>query len=204
MKYRKYINKLNIGATIFLALALTACASNGRAPDSVEVEEESEGGNTRVPSKFDGREPSSMKGNFSWLNEVEDDFGRIAAETSHRAVASQNQREVLMKQKDWTFSYLPKTNHFYVDLQGTQYQMVQTRVDDGERFAFAAEGQSENPLTFAVTKGEGRAVASNEGEKCSAEISYWNKKSKAYVTERKALLGASCERMLSVLKDYVP
>ncbi|MGZ3704091.1 MAG: hypothetical protein ACXWP1_01060 [Bdellovibrionota bacterium] len=166
------------------------------------MQTDEDGGNHKAPSRFDGREPSSMKGDFTWLNDVEDEFGRVAAETSSRAVASQNKHEVLMKQKEWAFSYLPKTNHFYVDLQGTQYQMVQTKIDDGERFAFAAEGQADNPLTFAVTKGEGRNVAS--GDTCTTEISYWSKSAKSYVTEHKALTGKSCARMLGLLKDYVP
>lgn len=199
MKYRKYILLIKTGAIVLTALSLAACASGGRSPDSVNEEENAD----RIQQhRFDGREPSSMHGDFTWLNEVEDDFSRIAAETSNRAVASQNKHEVLLKQKDWKLSFLPKTNHFYVDLQGVTYKMVQTTINDGERFAFAAEGQSENPLTLAVSRGEGRKVAS--GSVCDTEISYWNKKSKTYVTDRNAVSGGSCERLLSLLKDYVP
>ena len=208
MKYRMYCKSVKIGAMFVVALGLSACAytpnkdtGTDRQPDSVQTDEDG-GQDHHVPSRFDGREPSSMKGDFTWLNDVEDEFGRVAAETSSRAVASQNKHEVLMKQKEWAFSYLPKTNHFYVVLQGTQYQMVQTKIDDGERFAFAAEGQAENPLTFAVTKGEGRNVAS--GDACTTEISYWSSSSKSYVTERKSIAGKSCTRMLGLLKDYVP
>lgn len=207
MKYRKYYRQIKITASLAAAFTLVSCAStqkDGREPDSVQTEDSGAKGSNRAdrPSRFDGREPSSMKGNFTWLNEVEEDFGRIAAETSSRAVASQNKHDVLMKQKEWSFSYLPKTNHFYVDLQGSQYRMVQTKIDDGERFAFAAEGQAENPVTFAVTKGEGRSVAS--GEACAVEISYWSKHAKSYVTDRQTLEGKRCERMLKLLKDYVP
>lgn len=203
MKYRKYYIQIKIGALFTMALGLAACASTNtqnsdRAPASVK----SDGADADNAGKFDGREPASMKGDFTWLNEVEEDFGRIAAETSKRAVASQNKQEVLVKLKEWNFSYLPKTNHFYVVLQGIQYQMVQTKIDDGERFAFAAEGQAENPVTFAVTKSEGRNVAS--GKSCDAEISYWSKSAKAYVTERKSISGKPCERMLGLLKEYVP
>ena len=203
MKYRKYCKQIKIGAMFILALGMSACATTNnenmdREPASVKTEEEK----GDRPGKFDGREPASMKGDFTWLNEVEADFGRIAADTSKRAIANQSKHEVLLKQKDWNFSFLPRTNHFYVEVNGMQYQMVQTKIDDGERFAFAAEGQAENPLTFAVTKGEGRNVAS--GKSCDAEISYWSKRSKSYVTERKSLNGKSCERMLTLLKDYVP
>ena len=205
MKYRKYYIQIKIGAFFTLALGLSACATTNntqnidREPSSVKSEEGREADRS---GQFDGREPASMKGDFTWLNEVEEDFGRIAAETSKRAVASQNKQEVLVKLKEWNFSYLPKTNHFYVVLQGTQYQMAQTKIDDGERFAFAAEGQAENPLTFAVTKSEGRNVAS--GKSCDAEISYWSKSAKSYVTERKTVSGKPCERMLGLLKEYVP
>lgn len=199
MKYRKYTSLIKLGAIILSALGLAACASTGsRHLDSVTDEERDE----RIQNKYDGREPASMQGDFTWLNAVEDDFGRIAAETSNRAVASQNKREVLMKQKDWSLSFLPKTNHFYVDLQGVTYKMVQTTINDGERFAFAAEGQAENPLTLSVAKGEGRKVAS--GAVCDTEISYWHKQSKAYISDRKSVDGKPCERLLSLLKDYVP
>lgn len=214
MKYRMYCqsikhsvkrsitHSIKFGPAVIAALSLSACAttaSQPRPPTSVQADE-TEGG--QQAAAIDGREPSSMKGDFPWLNEVEDEFGRVAAETSSRAVASQNKPEVLMKQKEWSFSFQPKTNHFYVELQGTPYSMVQTKLDDGGRFAFAAEGQAENPLTFAVTKGEGRSVASGDG--CTTEISYWSKTAKSYVTERKTVWGKSCARMLELLKDYVP
>jgi hypothetical protein len=200
MKYRMYVKSIKIGSVIFAALSLSACATtaNNRQSQTVQADET----DAQKTAALDGREPSSMKGDFTWLNDVEDEFGRVAAETSSRAVASQNKPEVLMKQKEWSFSFQPKTNHFYVELQGTPYSMVQTKLDDGGRFAFAAEGQAENPLTFAVTKGEGRSVAS--GDSCTTEISYWSKNAKSYVTERKAVAGKSCARMLGLLKDYVP
>lgn len=196
MQYRKYKSLIKLGAISIIALNLFSCASTGeRSPDSVMDSDTKR-------EMIDGREPASMRGDFTWLNEVEDDFGRIADETSSRAVASQNKQEVLMKQKDWAFSYLPKTNHFYVNLQGVAYKMIQTNINDGERFAFAAEGQPENPLTFSVAKGEGRNVASSAN--CVTEISYWNKRSKSYVTDKKDITGKECERVLSLLKDYVP
>lgn len=208
MKYRMYCKQIEKRAALALALALQACAytpskeAANRQPDSVQTDEEDAGSRPDAPGRFDGREPAGMRGDFTWLNEVESEFGRVAAETSSRALAGQNKQEILMKQKDWAFGYLPRTNHFYVTLQGTQYQMVQTKIDDGGRFAFAAEGQSESPVTFAVTRGEGRSVAS--GDACSAEISYWSKSAKSYVTERKSVAGRPCARMLGLLKDYVP
>jgi len=198
MGYRKYVSKIKSGAIIIMALGFVACASTGdRSPDSV-YESDEEGESVR---EYDGREPASLHGDFTWLNEVEDDFSRIAAETSNRAVASENQHEVLLQRKGWTFSYLPKTNHFYVKLQGSSFKMVQTRINDGERFAFAAEGQSENPVTFSVAKATGRRVASTV---CDTEISYWNKKSKSYVTDKVQLNGKSCSNLITKLKDYVP
>ena len=148
MKYRMYCNRIRVGSLFFLALSLASCANtpykdengNERQPSSVQTDKGDgdssnhkarfDGRQTEAQPQFDGREPSSMKGDFTWLNEVEDEFGRVAAETSSRAVASQNKHEVLMKQKEWSFSYLPKTNHFYVDVNGTQFQMVQTKIEE--------------------------------------------------------------------------
>ncbi|RZA07524.1 MAG: hypothetical protein EOP11_07445 [Proteobacteria bacterium] len=197
MMYRTYASTIKFGFFAFLTLSLTACATGEKSVGSVSTDENN-------PRRYDGREPASLHGDFTWLNQVEDDFGRIADETSTRAVASSNQQETLMKDKNWSFSYLPKTNHFYVDLGGTAYRMVQTRINDGERFAFAAEGQAENPLTFSVARGEGRTVASSENEACETEISYWSKKTKSYVTDRTTVKGKNCQRMISLLKDYVP
>ena len=42
------------------------------------------------------------------------------------------------------------------------------------------------------------------GDNCSMEISFWSKRAKNYVTERKSVSGKSCARMLGLLKDYVP
>ncbi|MGE3261113.1 MAG: hypothetical protein AB7K68_04995 [Bacteriovoracia bacterium] len=200
MKYRKYVNTIRSGALIILALGLAACASTGNREIS-SVKDDSDASENR--KKYDGREPAAMHGDFTWLDEVGDNFGRIAADNSNRAVASENKHQVLVKQKDWAFSFLANTNHFYVDVQGTNYKMIQTRINDGERFAFAAEGQAENPVTFSVVKTEsdGRKVAS---ESCDSEISYWNKKSKSYVTERKTIVGKPCGNLLSLLRDYVP
>ena len=201
MKYRKYESMIKAGAIALMSLGLAACASSGgRQLDSVGDEEHTK---SKV-QQFDGREPASMHGDFTWLNEVEDDFGRIAAETSNRAVASQDKHETLVKEKGWTFSFHPKTNHFYVVVQGVSYKMIQTRIDEGERFAFAAEGQAENPVTFSVLRGDGRGVASSGPAACGIEIAYWNKKSKSYATENKSFSGKACERLLSLLKDYVP
>jgi hypothetical protein len=199
MKYRKYTSKILSGAIIIIALGLSACASTGgRHPDSVTTEEDSE---SIQQKEYDGREPASLHGDFTWLNDVEDDFSRIAAETSNRAVASESKHEVLVKRNGWNFSYLPKTNQFYVGVQGDSYKMVQTKINDGERFAFAAEGQAENPLVFSVVRKQGRNVASST---CETEISYWSKNAKSYVTDNVKMQGKSCAQLLTRLKDYVP
>lgn len=196
MKYRKYLSKVSIGATIaILSLSFMSCASTTSSTNTAEEAETKK-------EEYDGREPASLRGEFTWLDEVGDNFGKIAAETSNRAVASQSKHEFLMKKPNWSFSYLPKTNHFYVDVQGVSYQMIQTKINDGERYAFAAEGQAENPLTISVVKNEGRSTAS--GAVCESEISYWSKKSKSYVNETNVVKGKACERMLTLLKDYIP
>jgi hypothetical protein len=193
-----YKSLIKNGAMIAIALAISACASTGdRNPDSTQEEDVE-----FQHEKYDGREPRALQGDFTWLNEVEDEFGRISSRTSSRTVASQTKQEVLMKNNDWAFGFMPKGNHFFVEAQGASYKMVQARISDGERFAFAAEGLGENPVIFSVARGEGRNVAS--GTVCDTEISFWNKRTNRYVTERRSVGGERCARMLSVLKDYVP
>lgn len=198
MKYRKYIFEIKTWAVLIFAVSLVSCASGQRAPDSVPTEEEQ----VKKEKDYDGREPASLRGDFTWLNEVEDNFSKVAEATSDRAVASTRKKEVLIKKKDWNFGFHEKANQFFASVQGTDFKMVQTRINDGERYAFAAEGQAENPVTFSVMRAEGRGVAS--GQLCETEISYWNKKSKTYVTEQSQIKGKTCEHLLDLLKDYVP
>lgn len=199
MKNRMFKSVIKTGA-IIMAFGLAACASTGsRSPDSVNSDEREKTIHERAT---EGREPGALKGDFTWLNEVEENFNRSASATSNRSVASEKKPEVLLKKKEWAFSYIPKTNHFYVNLDGTTYEMIQTRINDGERFAFAAAGQADNPLTFAVMRGDSRKLAS--GEVCETEISYWRKSKNAYVTDKVQVKGKNCSRLLSLLNNYVP
>ncbi len=97
MKYRKYIQSIRSGALIILALGLAACASTGNREVSSIHKDDSDGSDRA--EKYDGREPAAMRGDFTWLNEVEDNFGRIADDSRNRAVASDNKNQVLVKQK---------------------------------------------------------------------------------------------------------
>lgn len=196
MKYRKYISIKN-GAILGIILLAVGCASmdEGRSIDSTSNEDEEH-------MRYDGREPASARGDFGWLNQVEDDFGRIASETSSRAIASQNKREVLATSKKWAFSYLPKSNNFYLELNGATYKMIQTKINEGERFAFAAEGQSENPVVIAFTKGSERNPASETA--CRGEISYWSISKRAYISEDQTLSRENCNQLWTALREYVP
>lgn len=194
MQYRKYKIAILVGLCLISAQGLLACkqASVERKPDSI----------TKPDEGNDGREPASMQGVVNWLDDVGDKFNRIASDTSNRAVASENEKEMLIQQKNWSFSYLPKTNHFYIGLQGEVYSMVQTSFGDGESYAFAAEGQAENPVTLSVIPSKGREVAS--GSACNTEISYWNAQAHRYVKDSEHLSGKACARLMKKLKDYVP
>lgn len=200
MTYRKY-NFAILG--IITTLILSACATTGaREPSSINDEEENTRGVINRPEHQHGREPAAMKGNFQWLDQVEEDFGRIASETSHRTVASEQSKETYIKQKAWNLSFSEKTNSFYVNFGEQNYKLVQTSIGDGESYAFAAEGQTENPVTLSVIHKMGRNVAS--GGDCQAELSYWSAQKHAYVKEQTELQGAGCARLVQKLKDYVP
>ena len=201
MKYRKYKSAILVVGMFIVAQGFIACASStsGRNPDSLEDQEQ------KAPThrySYDGREPSSTNDKFTWIDDVGDNFGRIAADTSNRAVASENKKEVLLAKKNWSFSYLPKTNTFYEGLQGETYPMLQPSIGGGDTYAFAAQGQAENPVTLSIAKDTGRVVAS--GVQCEAELSYWNVKTHNYAKDTIKLHGEACERVISRLKDYVP
>jgi len=191
MAYRKY--KFTVLGLLFIAFAMGACTSTGvRKPSSINNEME----------RHRGREPAALKGNFTWLDQVEEDFGRIAAETSSRTVASEQSKKTYIKKKNWWFAYSEKNNSFYANINGQNYKMVQTSISDGESFAFTAEGQTENPVTLSILHKAGRKVASNGS--CNAELSYWNTHKHAYVKENTKLKGKSCAQLITKLKDYVP
>jgi hypothetical protein len=207
MGYRKYLKLVQgVTVTILFAAGFAACSSTGvvqRSPDSINEDNKSEEGNGRE-YRLDGREPAgaSNRGDVGWLNEVEDDFGRIADETSSRTVASSKGNETLLKKGSWALQYAPSNNQFIVAVDGASYRMVQTSIGDGESFAFTAEGQAENPVTLNVSKvNEVRAVASL---RCRAEVSYWNKQTHAYNKDRVETQGKACENLIVRLKEYVP
>lgn len=204
MEYRKYQKMITAGAFVLSALIITGCAGAERKPVSVD-----NNGDTKAEEmekriyRYDGREPASSKsGDITWLNEVEEDFGRIASETSSRTVASNKNREVLVAHKQWSFQYASGSNQFFMNLGGNTYRMVQTNVGDSDLFSFAAEGQAENPMTFSVGRmKEGRVPASVS---CEAELQFWNKSTRAYQKDRTEVRGSGCESLISRLKNYIP
>lgn len=200
MKYRKYIpNTIIIISAIVLSGLIAGCSTvEGREPASVQDQNE-----TTRKSRIDGEEPHSMQGDIGWLNEVEERYQRISAEAANRGIASAGKAETLIKQKNWTFTYQPKTNNFFMALKGETFKMVQTQLNDGERYAFAAETTGDKPATITVSKNGDRNIASNESV-CDAEISYWNKKSSSYTVDRSTIKGKTCSKLLAKLKDYVP
>ena len=204
MEYRKYINLVQ-GVIVFAALGFAACSSTGtvnRSPDSINQEQDQDEIDLRRQYQMDGREPASAKGDFTWLDEVEEDFGKIADETSSRTVASAGGKEVILKQNNWALQYAPSSNQFFVSVDGSAYRMVQTDIGDGDSFAFAAEGQAENPVTLNVSRiHEGRVIASLT---CRAELSYWNKGERAYNKDRAVIQGKNCEHLIERLKEFVP
>ncbi|NUM89057.1 MAG: hypothetical protein HUU37_07630 [Bdellovibrionales bacterium] len=204
MAYRKYQKMITAGALVLSALFITGCAGAERKPGSLEKDEDkkAEEAERRI-YRYDGREPASARsGDITWLNEVEEDFGRIAAETSSRTVASNKNREVLVAHKRWTFQYAAGSNQFFVNMGGSTWRMVQTNVGDSDLFSFAAEGQADNPVTFSVGRvKEGRVPASVA---CEAELQFWNKGDRAYQKDRAEVRGDGCEKLLSRLKSYVP
>ena len=205
MLYRKYESMIKNGAklaVVGLALSLSSCATyynNDRKPSSVE---DGVSGTLKDPDT-DGREPGSgPRAEASWLDDVSDEFNRVANENSNRTVASEGKNEILLKRKNWSFNYQPKANQFYVDINGELHKVSQNMVNDERRFSFSEEGESKNPLTFSVAKNLGRGVAS--GLTCVTEISYWKPESSKYVTESVKLKGKNCDTLISKLKDYAP
>lgn len=155
----------------------------------------------------EGREPASMVGNQDWLNEVQDDFSRIADETSSRSVASRKP-DILIERERWAFQFTPASNRYNLRLDGVSYQMVQTNFDDQDIFSFAAEGQTESPITLTFARNEGRQFASveaaNQASACSVELSFWDSKNKKHKKDEANIQGERCDRVVDQLRSYVP
>lgn len=196
--YKMYFNR-SITTVLFSLAILSGCATtkpSGAERDPAAAERETE-----------GREPASMVGNQEWLNEVQDDFSRIADETSSRSVASRKP-DILVERSRWAFQYVPANNRFNLRLDGATYPMIQTSLDDQDLFSFAAEGQTETPITLTFSRNEGRQYASLEAagaaSACSVELSFWDGKNKKYQKDEANIQGERCDRVVEQLRSYVP
>lgn len=199
--YRMCIVRKSLGLVALLSL-LSGCAGTGK------VVEESDADDREPASSQDAniREPSSLVGNVDWLNDVQDDFSRIADETSSRAVASK-QPDILLQKPRWTFLFHPNTNKFTLRLDGKSYGMVQTSIDDSSNFSFAAEGQTETPITLSVSlldEERAPAQAGAVANLCTAELSFWDSQGKRYQKDSTDLRGERCARVIEQMRSFVP
>lgn len=205
MKYKMYrrIQHFAAFASVFF---LAACATtNSRSGEDGREPASSEDQNIR--------EPASLVGNYEWLNEVQEDFSRIADETSSNRGVASGQPDVLVQCTRWSFLFNPVSNRFSVRLDNTNYWMVKTNLDDNDSFSFAAEGQAETPLTLtvAVTRSEERTPAQAATATpvivptaCDIELSFWDGKNKRYQKEPASIQGERCARVVEQLRSYVP
>lgn len=208
MKYRMYkISKQWIA--VIASLLLVGCSTMGKSGATGDTYADAIVENDREPASVNdtsGREPAAMVGNQEWLNEVQDDFSRIADETSSRTVASRKP-DVLVERARWVFQYMPANNQFLLKLDGSNYGMIQTSLDDQNLFSFAAEGQTETPITLTVARNDGRQVAEAAtiaNASCSVELSYWDAKNKKYQKDAADFRGQHCDKVINQLRSYVP
>jgi hypothetical protein len=187
--YRKY--KLVLASGILaISLGIVGCAGSGvRSPNSVE--------------QYDGNEPREhvKRIDLGWLNDVEQDFGTVAARSSSRSLASQD-KEVLFKHSDRSFFYQKTSNQFFLQIDGLTYRMAQSTLGDGGNYSFAAEGASENPPSVSIKGATSRGLASER--KCTVNIGYFAKGKSVYTQDQVKVNTKSCVHMTQILKDYVP
>lgn len=147
------------------------------------------------------REPSSLQGNFSWLDKVERDFDRIASEAGDRSIASSGKNIVWASKKRWSFFY--KNKHFFCRLDGKDYPLQLTNLESTDYYSFSVKGGKESFLTLSVHPSEGRGLASSQST-CFVELSFWDEKRRKYREEGVSLSGSRCLKMLKQLQSYVP
>lgn len=216
MKYRKY-NNMKIKFFLIVVASLTVgCATGNRdsrtefaCEDCLVIKEDKEakfGEETRNLASAEedavDREPASMVGDFKWLNKVQDDFDRIAAESTHRSVANTNP-SILLARKRWSFRYFPDRNNFGLKLDNRQFDLVQTKFENTGVYAFAAEGQVENPITLSVSQAEDTYAYSDSGN-CVFELSFWDERKHRYDKDTASIRGERCAEVMNHLRSYVP
>ena len=198
-QYRKYDIKVAFAA--ILLVTISACSSISTKKGESELDSD----NFRSPAAANetAREPASMKGNFAWLNEVQSDFDRIAAETSSRSVAGSARTRILVQRKQWSFRFKEQTNRFLLKLNDQFFNLVQLSMEDDESYSFVADGQQENPITLSIYRKGGRRVA-NLGNVCVVELNFWDDMGKTYRKDTASIFGGRCSKVLSQLRSYVP
>lgn len=192
MKYRKYKMVL-AGVMLLVTMGLVGCAGGQvRSPDSVEDQQ------------YDGNEPQQRVRHLdtTWLNGVDETFGKVAARSSNRSLASQD-KEILLKKKGWNFFYQKSSNQFFLSLDGQSYRMIQTDLGEAGNFQFAAEGVTDNPPTLTIHGlGGNRGLAS--ASQCNVDVGYFNKSQSTYAQKKVSMNSKSCAGLAKRLKDYVP
>ena len=158
--------------------------------------------------KGPNREPYSMKGDFKWLNKVQEDFARVAAETSSRSVAARKKDKLLVEAKDrkWKFFFSPENNIFYLKMGPATYTMTQPSLSEDDYFAFVPNGEDANTMSLTIQKdntNRGRKAASNL-DTCSVELSFWNEQSRKYDKNNVKVKGIACSIMVKTINNHVP
>ncbi len=176
------------------------------------------------------REPASMVGDFNWLNGVQDEFDRIAAESTYQSVANMSPT-ILVARERWSFLYHLDQNAFELHLDSRKFTMVQTKVENRGAYAFAAAGQEENPVTLSISQSEAQLDAQSstqprtpssfqpntqsgtkfedvyaytESVNCIFELSFWDEKKHQYRKGVANIRGGRCTEIINHLRSYGP
>ena len=189
MKYRKY-NFFICLQILGIFLLLTACSGKAVHEDDAQLMEES----------FDGNEPASAPGNFSWLNEFEEEVQKLFHNSSSRELASRPSTEILFQKGAWKFSH-KEGDHFILEHAGKKQPMQWVAEPKAEGGFFFIARNMAHPMTLSLSKWRDRALAS--GHSCTIELNYWNEKMGDYRSESTKMYGKECHQMWNKVEGMI-
>ncbi len=150
--------------------------------------------------------PAALRGDFTWLNNVKDEFQKVASTGKSRTLASSGPSHVFFQTVGMSVGY--KNGNFYLIFNNKNHALRLINKESMDYYSFLGDEKSDHPLMLSILPGknqssfdEGRTLASTPSS-CSIELQLWG--TKKYSKRDFALSAQNCQKILNQLVDHAP